>query len=33
MTARVEEAENCRFFGAAYREYMKGTKIFVPFLF
>jgi len=33
MTARVEEAENCRYFGAAYREYMKGTKMFVPFLF
>ena len=33
LTARVEEAENCRFFGAAYREYMKRTKMFVPFLF
>jgi protein-S-isoprenylcysteine O-methyltransferase Ste14 len=31
--ARVEEAENVRFFGEAYREYMKQTKMFVPFLF
>lgn len=32
-TAKVEEAENIRFFGAAYQEYMKQTKMFVPFLF
>jgi len=32
-TARVEEAENIRFFGPAYEEYMKRTKMFVPFLF
>jgi protein-S-isoprenylcysteine O-methyltransferase Ste14 len=32
-TARVEEAENLRFFGEAYREYMKQTGMFVPFLF
>jgi protein-S-isoprenylcysteine O-methyltransferase Ste14 len=32
-TARVEESENLRFFGPAYREYMKQTKMFVPFLF
>ena len=32
-TARVEEAEDIRFFGAAYREYMKRTKMFIPFLF
>jgi protein-S-isoprenylcysteine O-methyltransferase Ste14 len=32
-TARVEEAENLRYFGAAYREYMRRTKMFVPFLF
>jgi protein-S-isoprenylcysteine O-methyltransferase Ste14 len=31
-TARVEEAENLRFFGAAYREYIKRTKMFIPFL-
>ncbi|MFN2270461.1 MAG: methyltransferase family protein [Anaerolineae bacterium] len=32
-TARVEEAENLRFFGEAYREYIKRTKMFIPFLF
>jgi protein-S-isoprenylcysteine O-methyltransferase Ste14 len=32
-TARVEEAENVRFFGQAYREYMDQTKRFIPFLF
>lgn len=32
-TSRVEEAENLRFFGEAYREYMKQTKMFIPFLF
>lgn len=31
-TARVEEAENVRFFGEEYREYMKRTKMFVPFI-
>ena len=33
LTARTEEAENIRFFGAAYEDYMKRTKMFVPFLF
>jgi protein-S-isoprenylcysteine O-methyltransferase Ste14 len=32
-TARVEEAENTRFFGIAYETYMKQTKMFIPFLF
>jgi protein-S-isoprenylcysteine O-methyltransferase Ste14 len=32
-TARVEEAENLRFFGEEYRDYMQQTKMFVPFLF
>ena len=32
-TARVEEAENVRFFGEEYKEYMKQTKMFIPFLF
>jgi protein-S-isoprenylcysteine O-methyltransferase Ste14 len=32
-TARVEEAENLRFFGEAYQEYMKQTRMFIPFLF
>lgn len=31
-TARVEEHENIRFFGEAYREYMKRTKMFLPFV-
>jgi protein-S-isoprenylcysteine O-methyltransferase Ste14 len=33
MTARIEEAENTRFFGAAYQSYIKQTKMFIPFLF
>jgi protein-S-isoprenylcysteine O-methyltransferase Ste14 len=32
MTARIEEAENIRYFGDAYRSYMKRTKMFIPFL-
>ena len=32
-TAKVEEAENTRFFGVAYQTYMKQTKMFIPFLF
>jgi protein-S-isoprenylcysteine O-methyltransferase Ste14 len=32
-TARVEEAENIRFFGSSYREYVKQTKMFIPYLF
>jgi protein-S-isoprenylcysteine O-methyltransferase Ste14 len=32
-TARIEEAENIRYFGAAYEAYMKQTKMFVPLLF
>jgi len=32
-TAKVEEVENTRFFGAAYQTYMKQTKMFIPFLF
>jgi protein-S-isoprenylcysteine O-methyltransferase Ste14 len=31
-TAKAEESENCRYFGAAYRTYMGATKMFVPFL-
>jgi protein-S-isoprenylcysteine O-methyltransferase Ste14 len=33
MTARMEEAEDVRFFGPAYQAYMKQTKMFIPFLF
>lgn len=32
-TAKIEEAEDLRFFGPAYREYMKQTRMFIPFLF
>jgi protein-S-isoprenylcysteine O-methyltransferase Ste14 len=32
-TARAEEAEDIRFFGPAYLEYMKRTRMFIPFLF
>lgn len=32
-TARIEEAENTRFFGPVYQEYIERTKMFVPFLF
>ena len=33
MTARAEEGENIRFFGAAYQDYMGRTRMFIPFLF
>ena len=32
-TARTEETENVRYFGPAYVEYMKRTRMFVPFVF
>jgi protein-S-isoprenylcysteine O-methyltransferase Ste14 len=32
-TARAEEAEDVQFFGEPYRQYMKRTKRFLPFLF
>jgi protein-S-isoprenylcysteine O-methyltransferase Ste14 len=32
-TAKADEAECIRFFGAAYEDYMKQTTRFVPFLF
>jgi len=31
-TSRVEEKENLNYFGDAYREYMKRTKRFIPFI-
>ena len=33
VTAKIEEAECIRYFGPPYRDYMKRTKMFVPFLF
>lgn len=31
-TAKIDEAESIRFFGPSYRQYMKRTKMFIPFL-
>ncbi len=31
-TAKVEEVENVRYFGAVYRAYMQHTKMFIPFV-
>jgi protein-S-isoprenylcysteine O-methyltransferase Ste14 len=33
ITARKEEIENVQYFGEKYQEYMKRTKMFVPFVF
>lgn len=33
LTAKMEEAENLHYFGAAYSEYMQHTKMFVPYVF
>lgn len=33
LTARVEQRENLRDFGAEYAEYMRETRMFVPFVF
>jgi len=32
-TSRMEEKENLRYFGDEYMEYMKRTRMFIPFLF
>ena len=32
LTAKVEESENIRVFGDAYRDYMKKTRMFFPYL-
>jgi protein-S-isoprenylcysteine O-methyltransferase Ste14 len=32
-TARIEEKENITTFGVAYLEYMKNSKMFIPYLF
>ncbi len=31
-TAKADEAESIRFFGPAYEDYMKRTKMFIPYL-
>ena len=33
LTAKFEEKENINFFGNSYMDYMKGTKMFVPYIF
>jgi protein-S-isoprenylcysteine O-methyltransferase Ste14 len=33
LTAKADEAECTRFFGSDYSEYMKKTKMFIPFVF
>ncbi len=33
LTAKVEEAEDLRYFGPAYQDYMARTKLFIPFVF
>jgi protein-S-isoprenylcysteine O-methyltransferase Ste14 len=33
LTAKVEERENINFFGNSYLEYMKETKMFIPYFF
>jgi len=32
-TAKMEERENISFFGSIYEEYIKKTKMFIPYLF
>jgi len=32
VTARVEEAENVRFFGQAYADYMQRSRMFIPWV-
>lgn len=33
LTAKADEAECRQFFGSAYQDYMKSTKMFVPYIF
>ncbi|MBM3179109.1 MAG: isoprenylcysteine carboxylmethyltransferase family protein [Chloroflexi bacterium] len=33
LTAKADEAECIQFFGPAYNDYMKKTKMFIPYLF
>ena len=32
-TAKIEEAENCKYFGPNYTHYMKRSRMFIPKLF
>jgi protein-S-isoprenylcysteine O-methyltransferase Ste14 len=33
FTAKADEAECIQFFGSAYNEYMRKTKMFIPYIF
>ncbi len=33
LTARMEETENIQYFGDTYKNYMKRTRMFIPFFF
>jgi protein-S-isoprenylcysteine O-methyltransferase Ste14 len=33
VTAKIEERENITFFGSAYKDYMKKTKMFFPYTY
>ena len=33
LTAKAEEAENMKYFGESYRDYIKKTRMFIPYLF
>ena len=33
LTGKFEEKEDIRYFGNEYKEYMKRTKMFIPFIF
>jgi protein-S-isoprenylcysteine O-methyltransferase Ste14 len=33
LTAKMEESRNIGYFGDTYRDYVRGTKMFVPFIF
>jgi protein-S-isoprenylcysteine O-methyltransferase Ste14 len=32
LTAKIEEKENIKFFGDSYSDYMKETKMFIPYI-
>jgi protein-S-isoprenylcysteine O-methyltransferase Ste14 len=33
VTAKIEEAENIKYFGDEYRDYVKQTKMFIPLVY
>ena len=32
LTAKIEEKENLKFFGSEYEDYMKKTKMYIPYI-